>query len=63
MRRTVATTRDEQRTIEAGHDRDAGRSPPLLRDLRWKSGLETPTLLSSNPAAVELCQSILDGTA
>lgn len=63
MRRTVALTDSEQTSIEAECERDGAGSPRLVTDTRWKIGLETPTLLQSNPAAVELCQSILDGTA
>ena len=29
--------------------------------LTWKRGIEVPMLLVSNPAAVKLCQAIIDG--
>eukprot|EP00966_Prymnesium_polylepis_P096782 2242203-Prymnesium_polylepis.1 len=63
MRRTPAPTDNEQQSIEAECHRVGRDSPSPVGALRWKVGIDLPTLLPSNPAAVELCQSILDGTA
>eukprot|EP00966_Prymnesium_polylepis_P205597 4764486-Prymnesium_polylepis.1 len=63
MRRTGGPTSKQRLAIEAECDHAGPDSPSPVPSLRWKVGLETPLLVSSIPAAVELCRSILDGTA
>eukprot|EP00966_Prymnesium_polylepis_P158806 3670665-Prymnesium_polylepis.1 len=63
MPRTDAPTEAEQDTIDRDNFLDDRHAQQATGILRWKVGVETPLLLRSNPAAIKLCQSILDGTA
>ena len=49
--------------MRAEEQRSFGEVPAQIGICRWKRGVETPPFTRSNPAAVELCQSILSGTA
>ena len=63
MRRTVASSPDETAAMHAEDQNSVGEASALIRICRWKRGSEPPPFASSNPAAVELLQSILSGTA
>ena len=63
MPRTDAPTCDELRSPYSADAVYFAISEAPFRSLLWKRGVEVPPLLPANPAAVLLCQSILDGTA
>ena len=62
LSRTDAMSIDEAILSEAEREYNSADSPSTLPDLRWKVGYELPIFVRSNSAAVQLCQSILDGT-
>ena len=63
MPRTDAPNCDELPSPCSADAADFAISEAPFRSLLWKRGVEVPPLLPANPAAVLLCQSILDGTA